>query len=42
LSKLDAVSRETAMSEIGFRRSVARLSQAKRRAMKRLRALNYI
>jgi hypothetical protein len=42
LSKLDAVSRETAMSEIGFRRSVARLSDAKRRAMKRLRERNYI
>lgn len=42
LSKLDAISRETVMAEYGFRRSVGKLSAAKRRAERRLKSLNYI
>lgn len=42
LSTLDSVSRETAMEEAGFYRSVAKLSAAKRRAERRLKSLNYI
>jgi len=42
LSSLDSLKREKAMDDTGFRRSAARLSAAKRRAEKRLRALNYI
>ena len=42
LSTLDPVSRETAMEEAGFYRSVAKLSAAKRRAERRLKSLNYI
>jgi len=42
LSSLDSLKREKTMDDTGFRRSAARLSTAKRRAEKRLRALNYI
>jgi hypothetical protein len=42
LSSLDSLTREKIMDATGFRRSAARLSTAKRRAEKRLRALNYI
>lgn len=42
LATLDSVSRETAMGEVGFHRSVAKLSAAKRRAERRLKFLNYI
>jgi hypothetical protein len=42
LSSLDQVTRETVMAETGFHRSVARLSNAKHRALKRLQALKYI
>ena len=42
LSLLGAVMWETAMAETGFRRSVARLSAAKRRSLRRLQALRYI
>jgi len=42
LSSLDQVTRETVMAETGFQRSVARLSNAKHRALKRLQALKYI
>jgi hypothetical protein len=42
LSSLDQVARETVMAETGFHRSVARLSNAKHRALKRLQALKYI
>lgn len=42
LSTLDSVSRQTAMEEAGFYRSVAKLSAAKRRAERRLKSLNYI
>ena len=42
LSALDSVTRETVMSAAGFKRSVARLSAAKKRAQKRLSNLGYI
>jgi hypothetical protein len=42
LSSLHSLKREKTMDDTGFRRSAARLSTAKRRAEKRLRALNYI
>jgi hypothetical protein len=42
LSLLEPIARETVMAETGFQRSVARLSNAKRRAVKRLQALKYI
>jgi hypothetical protein len=42
LSSLDSVSRETAMADADFHRSVAKVSAAKRRAERRLKDLKYI
>ena len=42
LSRLDSISRETAMEEADFHRSVAKLSAAKRSTERRLKSLNYI
>jgi hypothetical protein len=42
MTKLDALSRQVAMDEEGFKQSVPKLSEAKRRTQKRLRSMGYI
>jgi hypothetical protein len=42
MTKLDALSRQVAMDEAGFKQSVPKLSEAKRRTQKRLRSMGYI
>jgi hypothetical protein len=42
MTKLDALSRQVAMDEAGFKQSVPKLSESKRRTQKRLRYLGYI
>jgi hypothetical protein len=42
MTKLDALSRQVAMDEAGFKQSVPKLSEAKRRTQQRLRSMGYI
>jgi hypothetical protein len=42
MTKLEPLSRQVAMDEAGFKQSVPKLSEAKRRTQKRLRAMGYI
>ena len=42
MTKLDAASRQATMDEVGFKQSVPKLSEAKRRTAKRLRSLGYM
>jgi hypothetical protein len=42
MTKLDALSRQVAMDEAGFKQSVPKLSEAKRRTQRRFRAMGYI
>jgi hypothetical protein len=41
MTRLDALSRQVAMDEEGFKQSVSKLSEAKRRTQKRLRSIGY-
>lgn len=42
MTKLDALSRQVAMDEEGFKQSVPKLSEAKQRVHKRLRSMGYL
>jgi hypothetical protein len=42
MTELDALSRQVAMDEAGFKQSVPKLSEAKRRTQRRFRAMGYI